>query len=319
MVVPVISVSKLRSQYHAHRHSLAVGHPASLETLASVPLHKGLDRMGECMSEVQLATLSLLELVARHYAGLHRRSRSYQLRERPAMLRDDRLPCLEVILSVHQSLDMKLARNVEEKVGCLLIIAPVLDDECLEHLRRSGLEIPLRKALQHLRAKICEARLTDHAEDVLILVEVHPRLAADRRIHLRQKSRRHIRKPHSPLVDARRKPRHVRGYSASDSQHQRIPVRTVLQKPCAYFHHCLKRLGLLRRLDLHDLSRMPLEDIGHLRDCGTLLRDIPVNDRIDAAVRLETRLQPLDIVGCHDTAYRLLSGIYVYLLHLDRV
>ena len=97
---------------------------------------------------------------------------------------------------------MVLARDVEEQVGGLLVVAVVLDDECLEHLRHTRKKIPLRKALQKLRAHVCKRRLADDSEDVLVLVEVHARLASDRRIDLRKQSRRHIGKAHSPLVDA---------------------------------------------------------------------------------------------------------------------
>ena len=76
-VIPVVTVGKLRRQDHAHSNRFAVGH-AFREALLSfslhvlcrrfpllrrLPLREGLDRMGECVSEVQFATLVLLELV----------------------------------------------------------------------------------------------------------------------------------------------------------------------------------------------------------------------------------------------------------------
>ena len=74
---------------------------------------------------------------------------------------------------------MVLARDVEEQVGGLLVVAVVLDDECLEHLRSSGLEVLHRKALQNLRTYIRKLRLTDHPEHVLIAAHIDAGLASD--------------------------------------------------------------------------------------------------------------------------------------------
>ena len=92
-VIPVVTVGKLRRQDHAHRNRLAVGH-AFREALLNFSFHvlcrrfpllqgfpllrvfslrEGLDRMGECVSEVQFATLVLLELVTRDDSRLHPR------------------------------------------------------------------------------------------------------------------------------------------------------------------------------------------------------------------------------------------------------
>ena len=210
---------------------------------------------------------------------------------------------------------MVLARDVEEQVGGLLVVAVVLDDECLEHLGHTRKKIPLRKALQKLRAHVCKRWLADDSEDVLVLVEVHARLASDRRIDLRKQSRRHIRKTHSPLVDARRKTHHVRRDASSDSQNHRIPVGSVLQQPCTYVHHRLKGLALLGGLYKLDLCVSVLEDFRQLAGRRTLSRDVSVNDRIDAPVRFQARGQVPQGLRRHDAAYRLLSGIYVYLLH----
>ena len=41
------------------------------ETLPAVPLRKGLYRMSEGMSQIQLPALAFLELIARHNTSLH--------------------------------------------------------------------------------------------------------------------------------------------------------------------------------------------------------------------------------------------------------
>ena len=202
--------------------------------------------MGERVAQVELAALPALELVTRHHAGLHLRSGRYERRQLRQPLRKDLRPFLHAVaVCITLCCRYELRSQPCKKLHGRPVIVIILYDECLQHLSSTCLERLHRKAFQHLRAYVCELRLADRSEHILIASEIHSGLASNRRIHLRQESRRHIRKTYSPLIQRRRKAHHVCGYAATYSQHERIPVRAIVQKPSAYVHHGLHALCLL--------------------------------------------------------------------------
>ena len=137
-----------------------------------------------------------------------------------------------------------LARHRKEQIGRLAIIAVILDHEGLEHLCRSGKEIPFWQSLKHLRADIRKFRLADNSENVFVSIKIDACLATDRGIDLSKQGRRNISKTHSPLIYAGSESGHVSGNSATDCQNQSIPVGIILQKPGTDFHHGIHGLGL---------------------------------------------------------------------------
>ena len=206
---------------------------------------QGLDRMGECMAQVELASLSALELVARDHAGLPLRRCRYERSQLRQPLREYLRPFLHAVaVCITLCCRYELCRQLCKKLDSRSVIVIILYDECLEHLRSPCLERLHRKAFQHLRAYVCELRLADRSEHILIASEIHSGLASNRRIHLRQESRRHIRETHSSLIQRCRKPHHIGGYASAYRQHERIPVRAIVQKPSAYVHHGLHALCL---------------------------------------------------------------------------
>ena len=112
-----------------------------------------------------------------------------------------------------------------------MIILIILNYESLEHLGDSGEKIPVRQALQHLRTYICEFRLTDDTEHILIFIEIHPCLAPYRSIHLSEKSRRNIGKAHSPLIYGSCKSHHIGSDAASHCKYESITVSPLFQQP----------------------------------------------------------------------------------------
>ena len=177
------------------------------------------------------------------------------------------------------------------------------------------MEIPKGQTLKHLRTEICEFRLTDDSQNILVLVEIHPGLSADRSIHLRQQSCRHIGKTHPSLIDAGSKAGHISDYTAPDSQHKSIPVGIVLQKPGTYIHNRFEGLAFLRGLHKPYPSLAVLKHLHHPGNRRTFLSHIPVYDSIYVPVRLQTGIQSLKSLSHYDTAYSLFSGKYVDLLH----
>ena len=226
--------------YHSQGHGMA------MVDIIMLLMGQGLDRMGECMAQVELAALPALKLVTRHHACLHLRSGRYERRQLRQSLREYLRPFLHAVaVCITLCCRYELRSQPCKKLHSRPVIVIILYDECLQHFRSACLERLHRKALQHLRAYVCELRLADRSEHILIASEIHSCLAAYSRIHLRQESRRHVRETHSPLIQRRRKPHHVGGYAAAYRQHERIPVRAIVQKPSAYVHHGLHALCLL--------------------------------------------------------------------------
>ena len=119
-----------------------------------------------------------------------------------------------------------------------------------------------------------DRRLDDHAQHVLVVVEIDARLSADGGIDLGQQGGRDIGIPHPALVDGRREAREVRGDSAADGQYQRLPRRPGLQQRTGDEEHRLHRFFLFRRVD-GNTSPHPGNGRDHLRrnPCGILVID----------------------------------------------
>ena len=125
----------------------------------------------------------------------------------------------------------------------------VLDDKGLQQLRRPGQEIAARQRAQRIGAHEGKHRLDDHAQHILIVVEIHPRLAAYGRIDLGEQGGRDIGIPHAALVDGRGETREVRRDPAADGEHQRLPGRPRLQQRTLDEQDRVHGLVLLGRLE----------------------------------------------------------------------
>ena len=132
------------------------------------------------MAEIQLATLAVLELVTRDNSGLHSGCSGNKRRQVLEPVRERFRPAgLAVAQGRTVAQPYEILREGLEKSDGLLIIAVILDYECLEHLRSSSLEILHRQAFEHLRADVCELWLTDGSEHVLVAGDVDSGLASD--------------------------------------------------------------------------------------------------------------------------------------------
>ena len=110
-------------------------------------------------------------------------------------------------------------------------------------------------------------RLTDHADDVLVGVEVHAVFAADRRIHLREERGRDEAETHAALVDGGRESSDVGGDPAAHAEYKRLSVSAFLQQPLLDLQQRGKSLPFLRRLDREYSFRFnvkPFHDATHI-------------------------------------------------------
>ena len=112
------------------------------------------NRMGKCMSEIQLAPFTSFKLVGRHDTGLDRR-RGCNHGGKFRFPGIDEIPITD---SIH----------FRQESYCTVIPSAVRYDECLEHFSRTGQKCPVIKRRQDLRAKPGELRLADHADHVLV-------------------------------------------------------------------------------------------------------------------------------------------------------
>ena len=233
------------------------------------------------MSKIQLATLPALELITRHDSHLHLRSSCNQfcqfIHTSPDILRT----CL-------CCLGQGIALKPLHRTG---IIPAIIDQERLQQFRSTRKKLPARKILKHLRAHICKFRLTDHTENILIIVEIHPCLASDSSIHLSQECSRDIRRTHSPFIYSCSKPHNVRSHAATDCQHQGIPVSSLLHQPRAHLQHRIHGLGLLRSLDQHSRHALSSEDLRQHMRRRALRRHLAVHHRKHTAVVSQLGLQ----------------------------
>ena len=85
-----------------------MSHSLRLKALATIILGKSLDGVGECMSEVQLATLILLELVTRHHPCLDTSRCCNELIQSLSMLFKKVSPDSLPLLSIHHHLNVIL-------------------------------------------------------------------------------------------------------------------------------------------------------------------------------------------------------------------
>ena len=180
--------------------------------------------MGKGMAEIELAPLPRLVRVARDDARLH-----------GCRSKDKFLPISTI------------GRKPLNCTGIVVVL--VFDDEGLQQFRGAGQEVAARQRAQRLRADVGEHRLDNHAQHVLVRIEIHPGLPADGGIDLGQERRGHIGIPHAALVDGSGEAREIRGNPAAYGKHERLARRASLQQRPGDEEHRLHRLLLLRRLD----------------------------------------------------------------------
>ena len=142
--------------------------------------------------------------------------------------------------------------------------------------RQAGAEFPRRKGGQHLRAEESELRLHDHAQHILVPVQVYAGFSADRGIYLREQRGGHVGIADAPLVDAGGKSGQIGGDSTAHGQHQRPPGSAFFQQAPLQGKHCFHGLS---RLGCFQADSRPHRNPAHnlIRDPG----DILVEDDVD--------------------------------------
>ena len=289
----------------------------SMIHLIMLPMGEGLDGMRKRMSQIQLATLPCLVLVARHHSGLHlsssRNQRSHLRKPSGKHLR----PVFLIIAQSRAALAClhKICRKILKQSHGPGIMTIILNNESLQHLSRPRLEILHWQTLQHLRTKIGKLRLTDSAQHILISPCINAGLATDCSIHLRQERGRNICKAHPPLIKRSCKTGHICRDTTSDSQHQSIPVGTVIEQPAAYIHHGLHTLGLLSGIHQHPGRPATIKHLRHIICSRTLHRHITVHHHEHIPVLLQTLLQCLNTISHNNPAKHLFPRIYINLIH----
>ena len=201
---------------------------------------------------------------------------------------------------------VKLHIHIRKQTHSIIIILIILNNESLQHLRRTRKEIPVRQTLKHLRADICKLRLIDHPEHILITVEIHTGLAADSSIDLSEKSRRHISETHSPLINRSSKTNHIRRNATAHSQHQRIPSGTFIQQPAADIHHRPHSLGTLIRVNQHTRRALLIKSLRNSRCRRAIIRHLCIHHSIHLIISGQLRSKRLQTILHKDTADHLL-------------
>ena len=248
-----------------------------------------LDGMGERVAQVELPAFAGLERVARDDGGLHAGGGEREL--------------------------LELGRGAafgQPAHRAAVVVVFVLDDKGLQQLRRPGQEIAARQRAQRIGAHEREDRLDDHAQHVLIVVEIHPRLAAYGRIDLGEQGGRDIGIPHAALVDGRGEPREVGRNPAADREHQRLPGRPRLQQRTLDEQDRVHGLVLFGRLE-GDAPPHAGHGLDHL---GRHLRRVRiVNDEHFRLFRHQRGDLPQPFAADHPAGRLPIDGNDILLLH----
>ena len=115
----------------------------------------------------------------------------------------------------------------------------------LHHLVEARAELAPRQRREHERIDRHELRLVECANQVLAERMVHPHLAADRAVHLRQQRRRDVRHRDPAQVCGRREPRGIADHAAADRNDAGAPVGASRHERVVHAAGGLQRLGTL--------------------------------------------------------------------------
>ena len=193
-----------------------------------------------------------------------------------------------------------------------VVVIFVLDQEGLQQLRRPGQEIAARQRAQRIGAHEREEGLDNHAQHVLIVVEIHPCLTAHGRIDLGEQGGRNIGIPYAAFVNGRSESREVRRNSAAYSEHQRLPGRARLQQRVGDEQDRVHGLVLLGRLE-GDASPHAGHGLDHL---GCHLRRVRiVNDEHFGLFRHQRGDIPQPFAADHPAGHFPIDGNDILLLH----
>ena len=228
-----------RCEDNAHRHGLAVG---------DIPPRKPgapLDGVGESMSEVEFAALAPLVEVRRHDALLD------------GGRGEEEIPGAGPGLT-------------EGGNRLFVAVAGIVDQEGLQELRRAAAPFPLRECLQKFRNNEGEFRLPDHAEHILVGVQIDAVLAADGRVHLGEERGRDEAEPDPPPVNGGRKSAQVRHDPAAEGDQRGPPVRAERQQPAADIQHGIHRFPRLRRVNRPGRQAHSLQLRGDIRKIAVI-------------------------------------------------
>ena len=181
---------KLRRQHHADGNALAM-EQAIGEAGCS------LQRMAEGMTEIEQRALAVFALVAGDNRGL----------------------------GAAGGCDRVLARSAAGKDVGMVGVEPGEEGFIAEHaifgdFGVAGAELARRQRIEHGGIGNHQNRLMKRAEQVLALRRVDAGLAADRRIHLRQKRGRHLHEIDAATQDRRRKAGEIADHAAAERDHQ---------------------------------------------------------------------------------------------------
>ena len=182
-----------------------------------------LDRVAEGVAEVQQRTTTVLALVLGDDRGLDLAGAADRKGERRGLQCEQRR---------HVGIE-----PVEK--------ARVRDQPVLDHFGEPGTQLARRQRAERRRVRQHGPRLVKRADQVLAARVIHARLAAHRRIHLREQGRRHLHEIHAALVAGGRKTGHVPHHSAAERDHAGVAVHPSLHQRVEDAPGHLERLVLL--------------------------------------------------------------------------
>ena len=166
-----------------------------------------LQRMAECVAEVEQRPGATLALVQCDHGGLRLATDPHRLRQR-----------------------FRLQR--QHAFGILLQPGPelrLIDQAVFRHFRIAGEQLPARQARQHVGIRQHQARLMEGANQVLAMAGVDRGLATDRAIDLAQQRRRHLHIVDAAQQNRRQKAAQVPHHAAAQRYQKALAVQPGVQ------------------------------------------------------------------------------------------